>query len=207
MQLLLELLPLAAFLVAYKFYGGIYVATATLMVGMTLSLVVLWLRSQKLPAMFAASTALVVVFGAATLFLRNARFIQWKPTIFLWLLAIAFLVSAFVGRQPLAQRMLQPALGEVTLQRRDWLKLNLAWVVFGLATGAANLLLAYNVSEADWVKLKVFGLTGVMILFIVGQTLWLYWRAGAQAPHHDGRTPARGALQQSLAPANLDIPR
>ena len=78
--------------------------------------------------------------------------------------------------------MLQPALGEVTLQRRDWLKLNLAWVVFGLATGAANLLLAYNVSEADWVKLKVFGLTGVMILFIVGQTLWLYRRAGAQAP-------------------------
>jgi intracellular septation protein len=182
MQMLLELLPLAAFLVAYKFFGGIYVATATLMVGMTLSLAVLWLRSRKLPAMFAASTALVVLFGAATLFLRNARFIQWKPTIFLWLLAIAFLVSAFVGRQPLAQRLLQPALGEATLLRHDWLKLNNAWVAFGLATGAANLLLAYNVSEADWVKLKVFGLTGVMILFIFAQTVWLYRRAHPQAP-------------------------
>ena len=182
MQLLLELLPLAAFLVAYKFFGGIYVATATLMVGMTLSLAVLWLRARKLPAMFAGSTALVVLFGAATLILRNARFIQWKPSIFLWLLAIAFLVSAFVGAQPLAQRMLQPALGDATLTRRDWLKLNHAWVAFGLVTGAANLVLAYNVSEDLWVKLKVFGLSGVMFLFVIAQTAWLYRRAQPQAP-------------------------
>ena len=182
MQLLLELLPLAAFLVAYKFFGGIYVATATLMVGMTLSLVVMWLRARKLPAMFAASTALVVLFGAATLILRNARFIQWKPSIFLWLMAIAFLVSAFVGAQPLAQRMLQPALGDATLPRRDWLKLNHAWVAFGLLTGAANLLLAYNVSEEQWVKLKVFGLSGVMFVFVIAQTAWVYRRAQPQAP-------------------------
>jgi intracellular septation protein len=182
MQLLLELLPLAAFLVAYKFFGGIYVATATLMVGMTLSLVVMWLRARKLPTMFAASTALVVLFGAATLILRNARFIQWKPSIFLWLMAIAFLVSAFVGAQPLAQRMLQPALGDATLPRRDWLKLNHAWVAFGLLTGAANLVLAYNVSEEQWVKLKVFGLSGVMLLFVIAQTAWVYRRAHPQAP-------------------------
>jgi intracellular septation protein len=182
MQLLLELLPLAAFLVAYKFFGGIFVATATLMVGMTLSLGVLWLWSRKLPAMFAASTALVLVFGAAALIWRNARFIQWKPSIFLWLVAIAFLVSSFVGTQPLAQRMLQPALGDATLPRRDWLKLNHAWVAFGLITGTANLVLAYNVSEALWVKLKVFGLSGVMFLFILAQTAWLFRRVQPQAP-------------------------
>jgi len=182
MQLLLELLPLAAFLVAYKFFGGIYVATATLMVGMGLSLAVLWLRARRPPAMFAASTALVVVFGAATLILRNARFIQWKPTIFLWLLAIAFMVSAFVGAQPLAQRLLQPALGEATLPRRDWLKLNYAWVVFGLVVGAANLALAYNVSEELWVKLKVFGLFGVMLVFSIAQTAWLFRRAQSMGP-------------------------
>jgi len=182
MQLLLELLPLAAFFIAYKFFGGIYVATATLMVGMGLSLAVLWLRARKLPAMFAASTALVVLFGAATLILRNARFIQWKPSIFLWLLAIAFLVSTFVGAQPLAQRMLQPALGEATLPRRDWLKLNYAWVVFGLVVGAANLALAYSVSEELWVKLKVFGLFGLMLVFSIAQMAWLFRRAQTQGP-------------------------
>ena len=182
MQVLLEMLPLAAFLVAYKFFGGIYVATATLMVGMSLSLLVLWLRAGKPPAMFAASTALVVVFGAATLILHDARFIQWKPTIFLWLLAIAFLVSVFVGKEPLAQRMLQPALGEATLPRRDWLKLNHAWVAFGLVAGAANLVVAYSVSEAEWVKIKVFGLTGVMLLFIFAQVAWLYRKGQSQVP-------------------------
>jgi intracellular septation protein len=147
------------------------------MVGMSLSLAVLWLRARRPPAVFAASTALVVVFGAATLILRNARFIQWKPTIFLWVLAIAFLVSTFVGTQPLAQRLLQPALGEATLPRRDWLKLTYAWVAFGLVTGAANIVLAYNLSEADWVKVKVFGLFGVMLVFSIAQVAWLTRRA------------------------------
>jgi intracellular septation protein len=55
-------------------------------------------------------------------------------------------------------------------------------VVFGLATGAANLVLAYNVSEADWVKIKAFGLTGVMFVFILAQTAWLYRRAQSQDP-------------------------
>jgi intracellular septation protein len=173
MQLLLEFLPLAAFLVAYKFFGGMYVATATLMAGMGLSLAVLWLRARKLPAMFAASTALVVVFGAATLFLRNARFIQWKPSIFLWLLALAFLGSAFIGQQTLAQRLLQPALGEAQLERRDWLKLNWAWVLYGLVIGTANIVVAYSVPEDTWVSLKIPGLMGSMLLFLVGQMFWL----------------------------------
>jgi intracellular septation protein len=176
MQLLLEFLPLAAFLVAYKFFGGIYVATAVLMVGMVLSLVVLWARSRKLPAMFAASTALVLLFGASTLLLRDIRFLQWKPSIFLWLLALAFLGSAFIGRQTLAQRMLQPALGESQLTRTDWLKLNTSWVLYGLLVGGLNLLVAYGASESTWVNLKVWGLPGSMFLLLLGQFGWLQLR-------------------------------
>lgn len=172
MQLLLEYLPLAAFGIAWKFFG-IYVATATLMVAMTASVLLLRLRSGRFPPMLTASTVLVVVFGAATLILRDIRFIQWKPSIFLWLLAIAFLVSAFVGREPLAQKLMQSALGDVSVARSDWMKVNTAWVVFGLLAGIGNLLVAYNTSEATWVKTKLFGLTGAMMLFLVGQALWL----------------------------------
>jgi intracellular septation protein len=172
MQLLLEYLPLAAFGIAWKFFG-IYVATATLMVAMTVSVLLLRLRSGRFPPMLTASTVLVVVFGAATLILRDIRFIQWKPSIFLWLLAIAFLISAFVGREPLAQKLMQSALGDVSVARSDWMKVNAAWVVFGLLAGIGNLLVAYNTSEATWVKAKVFGLTGAMMLFVVGQALWL----------------------------------
>jgi intracellular septation protein A len=52
-------------------------------------------------------------------------------------------------------------------------------VVFGLLTGVANLLVAYNTSEATWVKTKLFGLTAAMLLFLVGQALWLNSRARA----------------------------
>jgi intracellular septation protein len=176
MQLLLEFLPVAAFLVAYKFFGGIYVATAVLMVGMPLSLALLWLKAKKLPTMFAISTALVLAFGAATLLLRDARFIQWKPTIFLWLLALAFLVSAFVGRQPLAQRLMQQVVGDAQMSRAEWLKLNASWVVYGLLAGAANLWVAFTASENTWVNFKLWGLMGIMFVFLMGQFAWLYAR-------------------------------
>ena len=176
MQLLLEFLPILAFVVAYKFFGGIYVATTVLMIGMPVSLALLWLKARKLPTMFAISTALVLVFGAATLLLRDARFIQWKPTIFLWLVALAFLVSAFVGKQPLAQRFMQHVLGEAQLSRAEWLKLNAAWVLYGILTGAANLVVARYASMDTWVDFKIWGLMGIMFLFLVGQIAWLHAR-------------------------------
>jgi intracellular septation protein len=188
--MLLELLPLAAFVVAYKFFGGIYPATATLMVAMVLALAVLWVRTRRLPQMFAVSTVLVLVFGVLTLWLRNAHFIQWKPSILLWLVAVAFLASAFIGRRPLAQMMLEPALAEVTklehadvvkLERADWLKLNTAWVVYGLVTGAINLVLVYSVSEDVWVDTKIPLIMGSMVLFLVGQMFWLYRRGHLKA--------------------------
>lgn len=176
MQLLLEYLPIAAFLIAYKFFGGIYVATAVLMIGMPLSLAILWLRARKLPALFAISTAMVLAFGVATLLLRDPRFIQWKPSIFLWLVAVAFLVSVFVGKKPLAQHFMQQVVGEAEMTRGEWLKLNAAWIVYGLAAGALNLVVAYYASENAWVNFKLFGLMGLTFVFLLGQFAWLYAR-------------------------------
>jgi intracellular septation protein len=181
MQMLLEFLPLIAFIISYKFFGGIYVATATLMVAMVVSLVILWIRARRMPAVFAISTVLALLFGSATLLLRDIRFIQWKPSILLWLLALAFLVSAFVGREPLAQRMLGPALADSELERRDWLKLNSAWVVYGIVIGAANIIVAYQASEATWVTVKVWGLIGSGLLFLIAQVFWLQSRAKPKA--------------------------
>src|SRR5689334_11174320 len=69
MQTLIELAPLIAFFVAYKFLGGIYPATAVLMVAMLLLLAWDWLRLRKVPQMHLVSAILVWVFGVATLLL------------------------------------------------------------------------------------------------------------------------------------------
>lgn len=176
MLALIEYLPLVAFGIAY-WLAGLYAATATIMVAMCITLALAWKIKGQLPRVNAISTALVLVFGAATLILRNAQFIQWKPSVFLWLLALAFLASAFIGVQPLAQRLMQPALGEASCTRRQWLAVNTASILFLLALGAANLAFAYRASEATWVRFKLFGLPVAMFLFMMMALWWLNSRA------------------------------
>jgi intracellular septation protein len=173
MQALLDFLPLAAFLVAYR-VGGIYVATAVLMISMVALLAVDWLLKRRLPAMHLISAVLVLLLGTATLVLRDARFLQWKPTIFLWLVAVAAAGSGWIGNAPLAQRLLAPMLGTgAQPSRRVWLRLNWLWVAFYALLGGVNLWVARTASERAWVNFKVFGLTAAFLLFAVGQAAWL----------------------------------
>ena len=181
MLLLLEFAPLLAFAAAY-FMGGLYTATAVLMIAMCLVTLLTWLHARKLSPMQTTSTVLVLLFGTATLVLRNAHFIQWKPSVFLWVMALAFFGSTFIGKQPLAQRVMQSAIGEQQLERPVWLRANAAWIAFCLLAGAANILIAYNASEPTWVKFKVFGLTALMFLFLLAQLWWLNSRGSATTP-------------------------
>ena len=82
------------------------------MAAMALLLAVDYLRTRRIPPMHALSAVLVFVFGAATLVLHDQRFIQWKPTIFFWLLSLAFLASIWIGERPLVQRLIGAALGD-----------------------------------------------------------------------------------------------
>ena len=172
MLLLLEYSVLIAFGVGY-WLGGIYVATVSLMIAMTSTLTIIWLWKRRVTTVNVVSTVLVLVLGSATLLLHNARFIQWKPSVLLWLVAAAFLGSVFVGAQPLAQRMLQPVIGDVQVDRRSWLKVNATSIVFCVLAGIVNLLVAYQASEATWVKVKLFGLTGAMFLMMLAQVWWV----------------------------------
>jgi len=179
MQTLLELLPLVAFFVTYSM-AGIYVATAVLMGAMALLLVADYIRERRIPAMHAVSAVLVFAFGAATLILHDQRFIQWKPTIFSWMLALAFLGSMWIGKQTLTQRLLGRALeGQVVVSDGAWRTLNLLSVVFYAVLGAANILVAFNASEATWVKFKVFGVTVAIFVFTAAQLVWLMKRPAA----------------------------
>jgi intracellular septation protein len=178
MQSLLEFAPLVVFLVTY-YVAGFYAATAALMVAMVLLVAVDWLRTRKVPAMHSASAVLVIVFGAATLLLRDERFIQWKPTVLFWALAVAFLVSGWVGKQPLVQRLLGAALGDAArLEPRDWQRLNLLWSGFYVLLGILNLVVARAASQEVWVNFKVFGLTILTLAFVALQIPWLLRRAG-----------------------------
>jgi intracellular septation protein len=179
MQAALNFLPLAAFMLAYKL-GGIYVATVVLMVAMVLLALLDYLRLRRVSPMHALSTALVLLFGTATLVLHDPRFLKLKPTILLWLMALVFLASQWIGKAPLVQRMLEPALAPGTrIARERWLRINLVWVGAYALLGALNLLVAHAATEQTWVYFKGFGLTIGLAAVALGSGLWLHQRSAA----------------------------
>ena len=82
---------------------------------------------------------------------------QWKPTVLLALTAIAFLGSMFIGRQPLARRMLGSAFeGTLQVSAREWVTINSLWVAWFALLAVANLYIARNFAESVWVHFKVY---------------------------------------------------
>lgn len=181
MQALLEFAPLLAFIIAY-YVGGLYTATAVLMVAMVLLLAVDFLLHRRISPMHALSAVLVFVLGAATLLFHDKHFIQVKPTALFWLAGIAFLGSFWIGERTLTERLLSTALqDQVHVPKSVWRRLNALWVVFYGLLGALNLLLAYYASEKVWVNFKVFGLTFLTLVFVGGQVIWLTRRSEESA--------------------------
>lgn len=179
MQQILDFAPLVVFLAGY-YLKGMYVATGALMVAMVLLLAVDWLLLRRVPTMHWVSALLVLLFGTATLLLHDQRFIQWKPTVFFWLVSLALLGSRWIGERPLVERMLAPALGaDARLPRRTWQGINLLWVAFYAVLGVLNIVVAFNASEKAWVNFKVFGLTALTFVFIAAQLPWMLKRARA----------------------------
>jgi intracellular septation protein len=173
MQNALNFLPLLGFWLAYKF-RGIYFATAVLMGLMVLVVLIDWLRTRKISPLLTLSTVLVLLLGTATLILHDARFLKLKPTIFLWLLALAFLASQWIGTSPFMQRLLEPAMpSPQSLTRSEWQRANFTWVAFFILLGGANLYVAFHAQESTWVNFKVYGMTAATMLFALGHAFWL----------------------------------
>jgi intracellular septation protein len=179
MQALIALVPLVAFFATYRL-RGLYTATAVLMAAMVVLLAVDWLRHRRIPALHGLSALLVLIFGSATLLLHNRLFIQWKPTVLLWALSLAFIASSRIGERTLTERLLAPALGErIQASPARWQRLNLSSAVLYALLGALNLAVAYYASERTWVNFKMFGLTLLTFAGVTLQLLWLGTRAGA----------------------------
>jgi len=180
MTLLFEFLPLILFLGAF-FLKDIYFALIVLMIAMPIGLLVKYVRTQKFDKMYFWSTVFLLVAGTLTLYFRNPLFLYWKPTVFYWVVAAAFLGSLWVGERPLVQRFfgLVEGMPIEKITGAQWNKLNIVWVLFFVAAGTLNIYVAYNYSEATWVKFKVFGLMALTFVFMLGQTLWIANLIGA----------------------------
>lgn len=188
MQIIWAFLPLVAFVATAKL-AGIYAATAVLIGVALIQLVVHRWRDGRFKPMPVVVAVLAVVLGGATLVLHDQRYIQWKATALFWILALAFLVSRFLGSRTLVERIFSSTAEIVfRLDPRQWRTLNWAWVAFYAALGALNLYVAQHYSVDTWLNFKAYGLTGLNILFILPQAFWLASRTET-AEKPPGETP------------------
>ena len=169
MKFLFDLFPVILFFAAFKM-ADIYVATAVAIGATFLQIGLLALLRKKIEPMLWISLGIIVVFGGATLVLRDETFIKWKPTVLYWLFGSALALSDLLLRRNLIRSMLG---AQVELPDAVWRRLNWSWVAFFAFMGAANLLVAFNFTTDQWVNFKLFGATGLMLLFVVGQALFL----------------------------------
>ena len=169
MKLLFDLFPVILFFVAFKFQG-IYVATAVAIAATTLQIIWTKFRHGKVDTMLWVSFAIIAVFGGATLLLHDETFIKWKPSVLYWLFSATLLVSHLVFNKNLMKSLLQE---KIALPLHAWNRLNLSWSLFFAALGFINLYVAFNYSTDAWVNFKLFGFTGLMLVFILAQGAWL----------------------------------
>lgn len=170
-KFLCDLFPLILFFIAYRF-ADIYTATAVAIAASVAQFV--WLRAtgKRIEMTHWINLSVIVIFGGATLWLHSDVFIKWKPTVLYWLFGGALLGSRFLFGRNLMRRLLGT---QIELSDTAWDKLNLSWALFFLAAGAINLYVAFSghFTESQWVNFKVFGLMGLLLVFVIGQSLWL----------------------------------
>ncbi|OZI38698.1 septation protein A [Bordetella genomosp. 10] len=170
-KFLFDFFPLLLFFIAY-YFAGIYVATGVSIAASIGQIVWLRMRGHRIEGMHWVNLVVIVVFGGATLILHNDAFIKWKPTVLYWLFGLTLLAGRFIFGRNLVRRMLDK---QIQLPVPIWDRLNLAWGIFFLLAGALNLYVAFSghFTEAQWVSFKAFGLTVLMLAFVVAQSLWL----------------------------------
>jgi intracellular septation protein len=169
MKLLFDLFPVILFFVTFKF-AGVFAATAAAIVATFAQVAWVKHRHGKVDTMLWVSLGIITVFGGATLLLHDETFIKWKPTVLYWFFAAALLLSPILFKKNLMRALL----GEkMSLPDPVWGKLNLAWGAFFAVLGVVNLYVAFNFSTDSWVNFKLFGATGLMVVFIIAQAAML----------------------------------
>jgi intracellular septation protein len=169
MKLLIDFFPIILFFIAFK-VAGIYVATGVA-IAATIAQIA-WLRHStgKVEPMQWVSLAVIVLFGGATIVLQNEVFIKWKPTILYWLMGASLMAGQLVFRKNLLKSVMG---SQLELPARAWGVANWSWVVFFATMGAINLWVAFHFDTDTWVNFKLFGGMGLMLLFVIGQALYL----------------------------------
>lgn len=186
MRLLIDFLPIALFVLAYKLQG-IFVATAVLMAATLVQTGVIYAIDRRLQNMHKVTLVMVLVFGTLTLVLQDESFIKWKPTVLYGSMALVLGLALRIWKKNFLKILLG---SQLRLPDPVWNKCTVMWIGYFLFMAAINGYVAAYYSTEDWVNFKLWGYV-FPVAFLVGQGLYLarYLKDDAAEPNETSKSP------------------
>lgn len=164
MILLFELIPLITFFITFKLYGMVW-ATGILVVVSIISLVSYYFIKGKVSKKMIFSTSIIAILGIATVLTGDTFFIKIKPTILSGSIALA-LTYGVMNKKP----YLKNVFGEsIKMSENNWLIFSKRVAIYFFIMAIANEIVWRNFSEAFWINFKLFGFSGISLLFMMSQ--------------------------------------
>lgn len=178
LNLIIDFGPLLVFFLAYRHYSpagegdtvgtvaAVIKGTMAFMVATVIALAVSKWRLGRVSPMLWLTTVLILGFGALTVLLRDAFWIQIKPTAVYLMFAGVLFFGLWRGK-PMLRYLLQSAFEG--LDDDGWMKLSRNWAWFFLFLAALNTALVFTVSFDAWLQAKLWGFTVLSFLFTFSQ--------------------------------------
>ena len=163
MKFLFDLFPVILFFIAYKF-SNIYTATLVVIGATIFQVIYSKLVHKRVDKLLIFNAVFISILGGTTLWLHDANFIKWKPSILYWLLSGALLFFQFFKKKNLVKNLMGK---QIQLTEKGWDQISITSAVFFGVLGALNLYIAFNFSESTWVNFKLFGITGLIMCYAV----------------------------------------
>ena len=168
-KFLFDLFPIILFFIAFKVYD-IFIATGVAIVATLLQIIYVYLKDKKVEKVLLFNGVMITFLGGLTILLQDKLFIMWKPSVLYWCFALILLFSNLF----LKKNLVQMALGkQVELKNKFWNVINWYTSIFFVLLGFINLYVAYNFSEDTWVNFKLFGITGLLFIYMIFLGLYI----------------------------------
>ena len=152
MKFLLDFFPIVLFFIVYKTMG-LYAAIYAMIAATAVQMLVSRYQTGKFENTHLVTFGLLVVLGGVTLALRDPAFLMWKVSALYVVFAAVLIISIWVGKKPLLERMLGK---ELDLPKIVWRQMSWIW---GLGFVGIALVNAYYVQLALSARDALFGST------------------------------------------------
>ena len=152
MKFLLDFFPIVLFFIVYKTMG-LYAAIYAMIAATAVQMLVSRYQTGKFENTHLVTFGLLVVLGGVTLALRDPAFLMWKVSVLYVVFAAVLIISIWVGKKPLLERMLGK---ELDLPKIVWRQISWIW---GLGFVGIALVNAYYVQLALSARDALFGST------------------------------------------------